>query len=207
MLHKEQDEQDLDALRRGEQPAFTRLVKRYHRRLLVVARAIVGDVWAEEVLQEAWVSVHRALPRFEGRSSLQTWLYTIVRNEARTRLGKEARYVALDTMVGNHDDSLDALDIQFQKNGHWQHSPPDWHTDSPLQLMEQDQLRHCIDHTLKTLSADQCAVFTMRDIQRMELQDICNILDLSNSNVRVLLHRARLNLMHVIDRYQETGKC
>ena len=86
MLHKELDEQDLEALRRGDQLAFTRLVKRYHRQLLVVARAMVGDVWAEEVLQETWVSVHRALPRFEGRSSLQTWLYTIVRNEARTRL-------------------------------------------------------------------------------------------------------------------------
>lgn len=207
MLHKEQDEQDLEALRNGESLAFTALVKRYHRQLLVVARAIVGDVWAEEVLQEAWVSVHRALPRFEGRSSLQTWLYTIVRNEARTRLSKESRYVSLDAMAGSHDDSLDALDIHFKKNGHWQSSPANWHTDSPLQLMEQDQLRRCIDHTLTTLSADQCAVFTMRDIQQMDLQDICNILELSNSNVRVLLHRARLSLMQVIDRYQETGTC
>tara|TARA_R100001377_G_scaffold74604_2_gene50898 strand:+ start:474 stop:1097 length:624 start_codon:yes stop_codon:yes gene_type:complete len=207
MLHKEQDEQDLEALRRGEAPAFTALVKRYHRQLLVVARAIVGDVWAEEVLQEAWVSIHRALPRFEGRSSLQTWLYTIVRNEARTRLGKESRYVSLDAMVGSHDDSLDALDIHFKKNGHWQSSPANWHSDTPLQLLEQEQLRKCIDHTLTTLSADQCAVFTMRDIQQMELQDICNILELSNSNVRVLLHRARLSLMQVIDRYQETGTC
>lgn len=207
MLHKEQDEQAIEALRRGDQLAFTGLVKRYHRQLLVVARAIVGDVWAEEVLQEAWVSIHRALPRFEGRSSLQTWLYTIVRNEARTRLGKESRYVSLDAMAGSHDDSLEALEIHFKKNGHWQHSPADWHTDSPLQLLEQEQLRHCIDHTLEGLSADQCAVFTMRDIQQMDLQDICNILDLSNSNVRVLLHRARLNLMQVIDRYQETGTC
>lgn len=207
MLHKEQDEQDLGALRRGDQPAFTRLVKRYHRQLLVVSRAIVGDVWADEVLQEAWVSVHRALPRFEGRSSLQTWLYTIVRNEARTRLAKESRYVSLDAMVGSHDDSLDMLNMQFKNSGRWQRSPANWHTDSPLQLMEQEQLRECIDRTLTTLSADQCAVFTMRDIQQMELQDICNILELSNSNVRVLLHRARLNLMQVIDRYQETGTC
>jgi len=207
MLHKEQDEQDLEALRSGEPLAFTALVKRYHRQLLVVSRAIVGDVWAEEVLQEAWVSIHRALPRFEGRSSLQTWLYTIVRNEARTRLGKESRYVSLDAMAGSHDDSLDALDIHFKKNGHWQSSPAKWHTDSPQQLMEQEQLRKCIEHTLTTLSADQCAVFTMRDIQQMELQDICNILELSNSKVRELLHRARLSLMQVIDRYQETGTC
>ena len=207
MQYKEQDEADLEALRSGDREAVTRLVKRYHRSMLVIARAIVGDVWAEEVLQDSWISVHRALPRFEGRSSLQTWLYTIVRNEARTRLSKESRYVSLDSGTGSHEDTLQSLHIHFKTNGHWQHAPVNWHADSPLQLLEQNQLRRCIEHTLKSLSADQCAVFTLRDIQQMELQDICNILELSNSNVRVLLHRARLHLMQVIDRYQETGTC
>lgn len=207
MLHKEKVEEDLDALRTGDKVAFTRLVQRYHRALLVIARAIAGNVWAEEVVQEAWISIHRALPRFEGRSSLQTWLYTIVRNEARTRLSKESRYVSLESTIGSHEDTIESLNMQFKKNGHWQSSPANWHTDSPLQLLEQSQLRQCIDKTLTTLSADQCAVFTMRDLQQMELQDICNILELSNSNVRVLLHRARLSLMQVIDRYQETGTC
>src|SRR5690554_250880 len=76
MLHKEHDDEDLDLLRSGNKAAFTRVVQRYHRPMLVIARAIAGDTWAEEVLQEAWISIHRALPRFEGRSSLQTWLYT-----------------------------------------------------------------------------------------------------------------------------------
>lgn len=207
MLHKEKDEEDLEALRSGDRAAFTQLVKRYHRPMLVISRAIVGDVWAEEVLQEAWVSIHRALPRFEGRSALKTWLYTIVRNEARTRLGKEARYVSLESTVGSHEDTIESLNMKFKSDGHWQSSPTDWHTDSPMQLLEQTQLRSCIDKTLSTLSADQCAVFTMRDLQQMELLEICNILELSNSNVRVLLHRARLSLMQVIDRYQETGTC
>ncbi len=83
----------------------------------------------------------------------------------------------------------------------------DWHVDSPLALLENTQLQHCIDSTLERLSADQRAVFTLRDLQQMDLQDICNILQLSNSNVRVLLHRARLTLMQVINRYQETGSC
>lgn len=207
MLHNDQDEQDIDALRRGDRAAFTRLVARHHRRLLVVARAIVGDAWADEVVQETWISVHRSLPKFEGRSSLQTWLYTIVRNEARTRLGKEARYVSLDNVGDSHEDSLRALSLEFRGDGHWQRAPSDWHTESPLQLLEHDQLQRCIDSTLQRLSADQRAVFTLRDLQQMELQDICNILELSNSNVRVLLHRARLTLMQVIDRYQETGTC
>lgn len=207
MLHKEHDDEDLDLLRSGNKAAFTRVVQRYHRPMLVIARAIAGDTWAEEVLQEAWISIHRALPRFEGRSSLQTWLYTIVRNEARTRRSKEARYVSLDSITGGHEDTLETLNIHFKATGRWQSAPANWHTDSPLQLLEQAQLRHCIERTLSTLSADQCAVFTMRDLQQMQLQDICNILELSNSNVRVLLHRARLSLMQVIDRYQETGTC
>jgi len=208
MLHNEADATDIDALRRGDHAAFTRLVARHHRRLLIIARAIVGDAWAEEVVQEAWISVHRALPKFEGRSSLQTWLCTIVRNEARTRLGKEARYVSLDTFSeGSHEDTLRALNLSFRGDGHWQGAPPDWHVDSPLALLENTQLQHCIERTLERLSADQRAVFTLRDLQQMALEDICNILELSNSNVRVLLHRARLTLMQVINRYQETGTC
>lgn len=208
MLHNDQDEADIDALRSGDRAAFTRLVQRHHRRLLVVARAIVGDVWAEEVLQEAWISVFRALPAFAGRSRLLTWLYTIVRNEARTRLGKEARYVPLKSANhGHHDDTLRALHLEFKADGHWRNAPANWHTESPLALLEHAQLQRCIDHTLTRLSADQRAVFTMRDLQQIDLQEICNILELSNSNVRVLLHRARLTLMQVIDQYQETGTC
>ncbi len=208
MLHNDQDEQDIAALRQGDRAAFTALVARHHRHLLIIARAIVGDVWAEEVVQEAWISVYRALPKFEGRSSLQTWLSTIVRNEARTRLGKEARYVSLDTFPeSSHEDTLRALNMAFRGDGHWQGAPADWHVDSPLALLENTALQHCIERTLTRLSADQRAVFTLRDLQQMDLQDICNTLQLSNSNVRVLLHRARLTLMQVINRYQETGSC
>jgi RNA polymerase sigma-70 factor (ECF subfamily) len=208
MLHNDQQALDIDALRRGDRAMFTRLVALHHRRLVIVARAIVGEAWAEEVVQEAWISVHRALPKFEGRSSLLTWLYTIVRNEARTRLGKEARYVSLDTFPENsHEDTLRALNMAFRGDGHWQGAPADWHVDSPLAWLENTALQDCINRTLERLSADQRAVFTLRDLQQMELQDICNILELSNSNVRVLLHRARLTLMQVINRYQETGSC
>jgi RNA polymerase sigma-70 factor (ECF subfamily) len=116
--------------------------------------------------------------------------------------------VSLDTFPeSSHEDTLRALNIRFRGDGHWQSAPGDWHADSPLALLENSQLQHCIDLTLERLSADQRAVFTLRDLQQMELQDICNILQLSNSNVRVLLHRARLTLMLVINRYQETGTC
>ncbi len=208
MLQNDENAEDLIALRAGDHEAFSALVRRYHRRMLVVARAIAGDVWAEEITQEAWASIYRALPAFEGRSSLQTWLFTIVKNEARTRLSKESRFVQLDASTsGQLPDSLGLLRERFREDGHWQDAPAAWHIDSPSALLEEEQLGHCIEHTLTLLSADQRAVFTLRDLQQMEMEDICNILDLSHSNVRVLLHRARLTLMQVIDRYQETGTC
>ena len=208
MLQNDEIAEDLTALRAGDHGAFSALVRRYHRRMLIVARAIAGEAWAEEVTQEAWVSIFRALPAFEGRSSLQTWMFTIVRNEARTRLSKESRFVQMDAGAASQlPDSLEHLQERFREDGHWQDPPAAWHIDSPASLLEEQQLRRCIHHTLTLLSADQRAVFTLRDLQQMAMEDICNILDLSHSNVRVLLHRARLTLMQVIDRYQETGTC
>lgn len=209
MLHDDNITESLEALRAGDRTAFAALVKKYHQRMVVIARAIAGDVWAEEVTQEAWISIYRALPGFEGRSTLQTWMFTILKNEARTRLSRESRHVSLDmtTVDTSHEDFASSLNERFREDGHWKESPAGWHIESPSALMEEEQLRRCIHHTLSLLSADQRAVFTLRDIQQLDLEEICNILEISASNVRVLLHRARLTLMRVIDHYQETGSC
>ncbi len=209
MLDTPNDTDDVAALKRGDHAAFSLLVKKYHRKMLIVSRAIVGDVWAEEVIQEAWVSIYRALPRFEERSSLKTWMYTIVKNEARTRLSKESRFVSMDTSAldTSLEDASTVLNDQFKKDGHWKEAPTRWHIESPVALLEEEQLQICIKHTLSMLSADQRAVFTLRDLQQLDLEEICNILEFTSSNVRVLLHRARLKLMQVINHYQETGTC
>lgn len=209
MLQTVESEKDIDALRQGDSKAFAQLVTRYHKQMVVVARAIAGDTWAEEVTQEAWISIHRALPKFEGRSSIKTWLFTIVKNQAKTRRSKEARLVPLDASpLGEANDSFaNNLNDRFRQDGHWKEAPAHWDSESPAALLEESQLRKCIVHTLSLLSADQRAVFTLRDLQQLTLEEICNILELSSSNVRVLLHRARLRLMQVIDHYQETGTC
>lgn len=201
------DNIDEDRLRQQDHVAFEALVSEYHRPLVAVARAIVGDSLAEEVVQEAWVSAYRNLPRFEGRSSLKTWLYTIVSNEAKTRLRKEKRLVALEDI--SQDGSVDYLDGDrfYGLTGHWKKPPADWHLDSPDQLLEEQHLQKCIDYTVSILPAQQKAVFILRDIEQQALSEICNILEVTESYVRVLLHRARLKLMQVIDRYQETGEC
>ncbi len=209
MLHDKNNNEGLDALRRQDQAAFAALVKKYHQRMVVIARAIAGDVWAEEVTQEAWVYIYRALPNFEGRSTLQTWMFTILKNEAKTRLTKESRFVSMDmrTVDSSSEDFAHSLNERFREDGQWKEAPTGWHIESPTALLEEEQLRQCIHHTLSLLSADQRAVFTLRDLQQLDLDEICNILDISASNVRVLLHRARMTLMRVIDRYQETGTC
>jgi len=200
-----QNSLDLAGLRNQDHRAFEELVEKYHRQMVIVARAIIGDSLAEEVVQEAWVSIYSALPAFEGRSSIKTWIYTIVSNQAKTRLRKESRLVSMNDMAGDIPSYLN--DERFNKNGRWISPPPLWDSESPEQLLENEQLRHCIEKTLELLPAVQKSVFLLRDIEQQPLAEICNILHISNSNVRVSLHRARVKLMQVIDKYQETGQC
>lgn len=201
------DSIDQDRLRQQDHKAFEAMVSQLHVPMVSVARAIIGDSLAEEVVQEAWVSAYRNLPKFEGRSSIKTWLFTIVSNEAKSRLRKEKRIVALEDIT--QDGSVDYLgaDRFYRFGGHWKVPPPDWHLDSPDQLLEEKHLQKCIDHTVSILPPQQRAVFILRDIEQQALAEICNILEVTESYVRVLLHRARLKLMQVIDRYQETGEC
>lgn len=198
-------EPDLQPLRNRDHASFQQLVLQYHKHMLIVARAIVGESIAEEVVQEAWISVYNALPSFEGRSTLKTWIYRIVSNQAKSRLRKESRYTH---PVNMNDDTPAYLSVtHFDANGHWSIPPPQWEDETPQNLAENEQLMECIEKTLENLSDQQKSVFILRDIDQQSLDDICNILDLSASNVRVLLHRARVKLMQVIDHYQTTGTC
>ncbi len=188
----------------GSDLAFKQLIQRYQQIMLHVARAIIGNVHAEDVVQESWTSAYRALPKFEFKASFKTWILTIVSNEAKSRLRKESRQVSLEQMESDHPYMLNST---FKANGHWQEGPVRWHTESPDTLLEEKQLEQCIKHTLSLLPEQQKAAFMLRVLERHPFTDICNLLDISAANARVLIHRARLTLMQVIDRYQETGEC
>jgi RNA polymerase sigma-70 factor (ECF subfamily) len=203
-----EDDATLAALRAGDEAAFTRLVAHYHGRLVMFASASVDAAQAEEVVQEAWVAAWRALPTFERRSTLKTWLYTIVRNGCLhcLRRDKRLRTVAIEEEL--HSDGIDGwFAAAFAANGRWSQPPPVWHLQSPDALLEERQLRHCLEHHIEGLQALQRSVFQLRDIEQLPMAEICNILELSHSNARVLLHRARLRLQRVIDHYQQTGEC
>jgi len=198
------DQQFIERLQAGDNSAFKTLISIYHSKLLIVARAIAGDVFAEDVTQEAWASIYKAIGKFEGRSSLSTWMIQIVSNEAKSRLRREKRH----SSYGDIDDIQTSVDpANFDSSGHWSSPPSRWEINTPELMLQEDQLRRCIEHTLTILPENQKAVFLLRDVEQTELNDIAEILAISEANVRVILHRARLKLMAVINHYQETGEC
>jgi RNA polymerase sigma-70 factor (ECF subfamily) len=198
----------LQRLLKQDQGAFHLLVKHFHPRLLGFATSMTGETLAEEIVQDAWVAIWRGLPGFEGRSALKTWLYTIVRNECTTRFRKDSRMQLVSIDDEHCEDGIDEwFATQFIADGHWQAGIPEWGMDTPELLLEEEHLRECLEKNIARLQALQRSVFRMRDMDQLPLEEICNILDMTNSNVRVLLHRARLKLQQVIDHYQLTGEC
>ncbi|SDR89554.1 RNA polymerase sigma-70 factor, ECF subfamily [Halopseudomonas sabulinigri] len=198
------EEQLLAGLRAGHQAAYAALVTQYQGAMRAVAIAIVGSSSADEVVQDSWLAVVRNIDGFAERSSLKTWLLTITANTAKTRLKKQRREVFIDDLRGPHG-SID--NDRFQPDGHWQQGPAGWHSDSPEALLDAQELRDCLEHTLSSLSELQRSVLLLRDRQCLELEEICNLLDISHSNVRVLLHRARLSVFATLEHFEVTGEC
>ncbi|MDN6858483.1 RNA polymerase sigma factor [Pseudomonas sp. CAN2814] len=198
------DNELLSRLLAGDQQAFRTLVATYQGAMRAVAIAIVGAAHADEVVQDAWLAAVRNLDGFQGRSSLKTWLLTITANTAKSRLRKVRRDVSLDDLPAPHG-SLD--ETRFAADGHWSPAPLAWHEDSPEALLAEDELRQCLEKTLLSLSELQRSVLLLRERQGLELEEICNLLEVSLSNVRVLLHRARLKVFATVEHFEETGEC
>lgn len=194
----------LERLRTGDETAFTELVREHHRALVALARTLVGDNDAEEMVQMAWIKAHAALGGFEGRSRLRTWLSSIVLNEARMALRARRREsLTGDADVMGGDDFMD----RFFASGHWRQPPSNWGNDSPEALLMNEQLFDCLDRLLASLPGHQRALLELRDVNGQSFESICNILSISASNARVLLYRARRQLYQLVDHYQETGEC
>ncbi len=196
------EEQILEELLKGNEPLFQQVFSKYYSSMQSVAYAIAGPVIADEVVQEAWVSALKALPKFEGRSSLKSWLIRIVANEAKTRRRKENRSVSLEAI----QDSW-STDPRFTENSSWKNPSSQWHGDTPEDLLAADELRECIEKNMQKLPENQLAALRLRDSGGLSMDELCNILEVSSSNVRVLLHRARDKVLRVIDHFQVTGEC
>jgi RNA polymerase sigma-70 factor (ECF subfamily) len=186
------DELLVERLRAGDEPAFTELVRRYHPRLVRLARTFVRrDAVAEEVVQDAWLAVVRGIDRFEGRSQFRTWLFGIVANRARSTGGREARTVVVDLTGPTVDPA------RFARDGAWV-DPPDVWAERAEDRRVAARLAERVHHHLGDLPEQQREVVLLRDVEGLSAADVCTTLGLSDGNQRVLLHRGRARLRQLL---------
>ncbi len=197
-LSRRRREADPDAellygVRAGEERAFMELVERHQPALLRLARIYVPSAAiAEEVTQETWVAVLRGLDGFAGRSTFRTWLMQILINRARSTGVRERRSVA----VADAGPVVDAS--RFDASGAWRSPPEHWVEESDERLSAQ-RLGDVIERALGELSDSQREVVLLRDVDGLSGPEVCEVLQLSDANQRVLLHRARSRLRQAIE--------
>ncbi len=179
----------LDGLRAGDERAFEMLVARYDGGLRRVARTFVRTPSAvDDVVQETWLGVVRGLHAFEGRSSLRTWIFSILVNQARTRAKRDARSLPFSALETEDGPTVDPA--AFAADGRWASAPPRLDGDPETGLLS-GELRAQLLRAVEELSDEQRAVITLRDLVGCSAPEVCELLDISDGNQRVLLHRAR----------------
>jgi len=185
-------------LREGDAMAFELLVDRWTPSMLRVARSYVAtQAIAEEVVQDTWLGLLRGLDRFEGRSSVKTWVFRILVNQAKTRGVREKRTVPFASLAGEEaGEEFSAVDASrfhpegHRVAGHWASPPPRW-DEQPVERLESKETIGAIRRAIDDLPEAQRTVITLRDIDGWEAAEVCDALDISEGNQRVLLHRAR----------------
>jgi len=183
------DDALLPRLRAGDEQAFEALVARHDGALRRVARSYVHTAAAvDDVVQETWLGVIRGIDSFEGRASLRTWIFRILVNRARTRAAREARSLPFSAL--EHDDRPAVDPAAFSADGRWTSAPPRLEGEPETGLLSAELRTHLLE-AVDGLSRDQRAVITLRDLVGMSAPEVCDLLELSEGNQRVLLHRAR----------------
>jgi RNA polymerase sigma-70 factor (ECF subfamily) len=183
----------LQRLRDGDEAAFSTLVEMYHPALIRLALLHVRSrTVAEEVAQEAWIGLLRGIDRFEGRSSLRTWLFRIVINRAISTGVRESRHLP----VG--DDELEMSDGRFSQDGWWVTPPTHW-ADEVLDRVAAPSLVARVQGVIAELPPLQQSVVTLRDVDGLTAAEVCTVLDISEINQRVQLHRARARIRSVLE--------
>ncbi len=195
------------ALRRGDETAFVRLVEALHPSMLRLAMHHVGDrAVAEEVVQDAWIGVLQQLDRFQGRSSLKTWVLRITSNRAKTRAVRERRTVPFSTLAAAEDVDEPAVEPDrflpagHRWAGHWASAPTSWR-DVPEDVLLSQETMTVVERAVQALPDAQRAVLVLRDVDGLGAAETCQLLGLSEGNQRVLLHRARAKVRAALERY------
>lgn len=187
-------------LRAGDETAFAKLVDDLHGPLLAMARTFTSSSGlAEDIVQETWLAVIRGLGRFEERSTLRTWVYGILVRRARTLAARDARQSPGDPPGGRE------WRPGTGRQGLWEETPTPWALDDPAAIHEGEEALQVVASALDALPESQARVVRLRDVEGLSAQDVCNILRLSETNQRVLLHRGRAAIRRALDRYLRAG--
>jgi RNA polymerase sigma-70 factor (ECF subfamily) len=201
------EQQIVAALRQGDEAAYAWLVEQHHTTLVRLALRYVPNVaTAEDVAQETWLQVVRGLPNFQFRSTLKTWIFSILVNRARTRGKQEQRNMPVsDAWLAQLAGGQPAVDAdrffgpdQPAQLDHWASAPRDV---APEERLLAAETRAKVEHAIAALPLAQREVITLRDIEGWSAEEVCNTLDLTETNQRVLLHRARSKVRAVLEPY------
>ena len=211
MLSNDDEQRLIESLRAGDEWAFEMLLDRYHTPLLRLAMLYVPSrAVAEEVVQETWLGVLQGLVRFEGRSSLKTWIFRILTNRARTRGEREGRSIPFSSVWPPEPDAAEPaveadrfLPPDHAYAGHWMSRPQNWEALPEERLIGQET-RAKIQQAIDALPDSQREVITLRDVEGWTSEEVCNVLEITETNQRVLLHRARSKVRRTLEQYLDS---
>jgi RNA polymerase sigma-70 factor, ECF subfamily len=197
------DDKLVAGLRTGDEETFACLLTGWSGSMLRLARSFVSTTAsAEEVVQDTWLAVFEGIERFEGRSSLRTWVYRILVNIARKRAAREQRTVPWTSLAPDHEPTVDPQRFRGADDpypGGWRAFPDRWPTTESEVLAH--EVRSTVAAAIEGLPIRQQVVLTLRDIDGHDAEDVCALLEISMANQRVLLHRARAAVRGRLDRY------
>jgi RNA polymerase sigma-70 factor (ECF subfamily) len=198
------DEQQLiEGLKTGSDAAYRLAMHQYGGAMLAVARQI-NDKYAEDAVQEAWQAVFKSIHQFEERSSLKTWLITIAMRSTYNLLRKNKHWINIESIDQTDDNSFNQL---FDDTGHWKDDERSWSNDSPDQILEAHAMKDCMSKLIQSLPEGQRLALVLTDFQSSTPDIICEALSVPTNHYRVLLHRARSRLYHMLNHFEQTGEC
>ncbi len=194
---------EADLIRRliaRDETAFRLLIRSHHGSMVALAKTFVGSRGiAEEVAQDTWLAVLDGLERFEQRSSLKSWIFSILVNKARTRGVREGRTVTFSDLEAGGGDGGPVVDpARFAAGGHWREPIRAWDPIDPERIVAGRQILSHVSTAIDALAPAQRAVVILRDIEGHDADETCRVLNISQANQRVLLHRARARLRDAI---------
>src|SRR5215471_16592807 len=199
----------IEALRRGDEGAFARLVDDYHAHLNRIARLYIpNSAVADEVVQDTWLGVIQGIWAFEGRSSLKTWIFRILINRAKTRAAREGRVVPFARLEVEVEAGAAVAPDRFPpadhptEPGHWTHPPTAPETSPEGRLLAREAREH-LQNAIEALPEHQRLVLVLRDLEGCSTAEVCNALGVQETNARVLLHRARAKVRSTLEPYLE----